>query len=77
MEEIYLYAGNMVTGEVDVVTIPNDEDCIDYALDNFREEFGEDHLVWAIYDVNNENADVDFNNYLDEQYNIWCVDMAS
>ena len=47
MDEVYVYAGNLLTGEVCSVIVENDDDLIYDAAERFNESFDYAPMVWA------------------------------
>lgn len=79
MEEVYVYAGNLLTGEVCTTIVENDDDLIYDAAEKFNEYFEYAPMVWAVYDaeLGEDHCDLEFNNYFAEQYDEYVMDLAS
>ena len=79
MDEVYVYAGNLLTGEVCSVIVENDDDLIYDAAERFNESFDYAPMVWAVYDTDlgEDQCDLEFNNYFVEQYDEYITDLAS
>lgn len=63
---VYIFAGNIFTGEVIYELIPDSDKAIDDMLDKIYLTFGCGNYVWRIYNTAQsvELREIQFNNYL-------------
>lgn len=65
-DKIFAFAGNYITGKLNMRVFENENDTVEEGLDKMCSELGWDNVVWATYDARNgdEVCKRDFQRYM-------------